>query len=102
MTTESDEADLTQLMLKNENYFNMTGPDATNLSTMAGQIGNIPPILLGIFTGFFYDLFGRRCFLVFCLILIGVLSIMRPYTSPSVSLYLASVAAFKVFVGPVM
>ena len=67
-----DTLSLLQPMLQNKDYYNLTREEATAVVSRGGQINTLPGIIMGIASGYIYDIFGRKKTLIISIVSLGV------------------------------
>ncbi len=85
--THQTETAITNSLLKNPNYFNLTTNQTVDLTTEITQFNSVPAIFSNILGGYIYDLLGRRFPIFIMLFLQGACISLYPETSPNQNLY---------------
>jgi MFS family permease len=95
-----DTLSLLQPMLQNKDYYNLTREEATAVVSRGGQINTLPGIIMGIASGYIYDIFGRKKTLIISIVSLGVTYFFFPIFAPNTSLFFVNFAMFSIVISP--
>ena len=70
-------------LLMNEDYYDLTLEDATELISKSERFTTIPNIIMTIMAGFIYDIYGRRLTIYWFILIVGFILVCTPLVAPS-------------------
>ena len=87
-------------LLTNKDYYNLTLDAATDLINLGERFTTIPNILMRVFSGFIFDIYGRRLTIYWFIILSGFAIVCTPLVAPSQSLFMLCICIISLFMTP--
>lgn len=77
-------------LLRNKDYYHMDHEQRVDLSNRLAQFGDAPTAMFIIISGFIFELFGRKFFMVASFILLGLCMMIYPLGKPHPSIFMVA------------